>query len=349
MEWQGALIVAVLAVAGGLLVGALAARALGSLLARLAPDRTASLRQRLRAPCLFVAPLLLLKIADADATWALGRAGLAAHVQYLGTVISVARLLGVAELLIVERLTGSQRTGPGLRKVHTQISLMRKILSALLAIVVLALALMSFTGIRQLGTSLLASAGVAGIIIGIAAQRSLGNVVAGLSILFTETLRIGDAVVVEGEWGIVEDLTLTYVVVKVWDLRCLILPLTYFVEKPFQNWTHASSNLLGTVIWWVDFDADVEALRQSFIDLVHAHPKWDQKTAALQVTEVSETAVQLRGLVSAADAGALFDLRCDLRERMLARIRATGEGAWPRRRWLDLDGQPAQGSPNGTR
>ena len=224
------------------------------------------------------------------------------------------------------------------RKARTQIALLRKFMGALIGVVAVALILMSFTAIRNLGTSLLASAGAAGIIFGIAAQRSIGNVVAGFQILFTQPLRIDDAVMVEGEWGTVEELTLTYVVVRLWDLRRLILPITYFIEKPFQNWTRSSSNILGTVFFWVDFDADIESLRQLFLKVVEANPLWDRAAANLQITDASESGLQVRCLVSAADAGRLWDLRCQVREALFTAIRASGKPIWPQRRFRGLEG-----------
>jgi small-conductance mechanosensitive channel len=204
--------------------------------------------------------------------------------------------------------------------------------------------LMSFSSIRNVGASMLASAGAAGIIFGIAAQRSIGNVLAGFQILFTQPLRIDDAVVVEGEWGTVEELTLTYVVVRLWDARRLILPITYFIEKPFQNWTRSSSNLLGTVYLWVDFDTDIEAMRALFLRIVGESKLWDKVTAGLQVTDASESGLQLRCLLSAADAGQLWNLRCEVREALFAAIRASGKPIWPQRRFRGLD-RTAAGGP----
>jgi small-conductance mechanosensitive channel len=199
---------------------------------------------------------------------------------------------------------------------------------------------MSFTAIRNLGTSLLASAGAAGIIFGIAAQRSIGNVVAGFQILFTQPLRIDDAVVVEGEWGTVEELTLTYVVVRLWDFRRLILPITYFIEKPFQNWTRSSTNILGTVYLWVDFDTDIEELRAMFLKIIADSKLWDRSTANLQVTDASESGIQLRCLFSAADAGNLWNLRCEVREALFRAVRASGKPIWPQRRFRGLQSPP---------
>ena len=336
--------VALLALGVGVLGGMIVTRVLATVLGRASPERATLMGQRLGGPCVLATPLLILDAVDPAAAWA--RQGptalMAAKAEHIALIVAVAwlimRLLSVAETLLVARLEAAQDGGPALRKARTQISLLRKFLAAVIAVVSLALILMSFTAIRHVGTSLLASAGAAGVIFGIAAQRSIGNVVAGFQILFTQTLRIDDAVVVEGEWGTVEELALTFVVVRLWDLRRLVLPITYFIEKPFQNWTRTSTKLLGTVFLWVDLEADVAELRRMFLEIVEKSPSWDRSAARLQVTDVSETAIQVRCLVSASDAGALWDLRCDVREQLLARLRVAGRAVWPTRRLRDTAG-----------
>ena len=293
-------------------------------------------------------PLLAVKVVDPAGAWAGHLEVAAARGQHIALILAMAwlllRFMSVAEFLLVDRVTTMEAGSPSSRKARTQIALLRKFLGALIGIVAVALILMSFTAIRNLGTSLLASAGAAGIIFGIAAQRSIGNVVAGFQILFTQPLRIDDSVVVEGEFGTVEELTLTYVVVRLWDLRRLILPITYFIEKPFQNWTRTSPNILGTVFLWVDFDADIEALRQLFMTIVSAHALWDRAVASLQVTDASESGIQLRCLVSAADAGSLWNLRCHVREALFTSLRASGKPVWPQRRVRGASEPSAVGS-----
>jgi small-conductance mechanosensitive channel len=343
----GPITTAGLAVVAGTVAGLVIGTLLSTVLGRIAPRHAASIRARLRIPCALAVPLLAVKVIDPGAVWAGSPGwtghmdGLAARGQHIALIIAISwlllRLISVAEILLVERVT---TVDAGARKARTQIALLRKFLGALIGIVAAALILMSFTAIRNLGTSLLASAGAAGIIFGIAAQRSIGNVVAGFQILFTQPLRIDDAVVVEGEWGTVEELTLTYVVVRLWDLRRLILPITYFIEKPFQNWTRTSPNILGTVYLWVDFDTDVESLRALFLKIVGANPLWDHAAASLQVTDASESGMQLRCLLSAADAGKLWNLRCEVREALFNAIRASGKPIWPQRRFRGLERAP---------
>jgi small-conductance mechanosensitive channel len=203
------------------------------------------------------------------------------------------------------------------RKVRTQLTLIRRILTVIIVMLAAAAMLMTFEGIEQLGKGLLASAGIAGVVIGFAAQRTLGTFVAGMQIAFTQPIRVDDVVIVEGEWGRIEEITLTYVVVKIWDLRRLILPINYFIEKPFQNWTRVSADILGTVFLYVDYTVPLEAIRQELTRLLKDHKLWDGKVNVVQVTNATERTVEVRLLVSAKDAGSAWDLRCDLREKMI--------------------------------
>ncbi|RKD18243.1 mechanosensitive ion channel protein MscS [Pelobium manganitolerans] len=203
------------------------------------------------------------------------------------------------------------------RKVRTQLQFIRKILVAVVLTLTVAAVLFSFEGMRKLGAGLLTGVGVGGIIIGFAAQRSLSNFLAGLQIAFTQPIRIDDVLVVEGEWGRVEEITLTYVVVNIWDQRRLILPINYFIEKPFQNWTRTSAEILGTVFIYADYSLPLDALRAEFDRLVSGHPLWDKKVKVVQLTDAKENVVEIRCLVSAANSGQAFDLRCFVRENLI--------------------------------
>jgi small-conductance mechanosensitive channel len=221
------------------------------------------------------------------------------------------------------------------RKIRTQIDFLQKIGSVFIALIALAVMLMSFTRVRELGTSLIASAGIASVIIGFAAQKSIANLLAGLQIAFTQPIRLDDVVIVEGEWGRVEEITLTYVVVRIWDSRRLIVPISYFLEKPFQNWTRASSDLLGTVFLSVDYTLPVDAIRLELVKILEqedARILWDGRTAAVQVTDTTETTMQLRIIISAANSGNAFDLRCIIRERIIAFITQHYPDSLPKRR-----------------
>lgn len=203
------------------------------------------------------------------------------------------------------------------RRVHTQTRVLSRIASTGVMIAGLAFVLMTFPRARQLGASLLASAGVAGLVVGLAARSVFSNLLAGLHIALAQPIRIDDAVIIEGEFGNIEEITATYVVVKIWDERRMIVPLGWFTEHPFQNWTRQGANLLGSVLLWVDYSLPVEALRAEAQRLCEASPMWDKRLCSTAVTDSNERAMQVRVLVSAASAGANFDLRCELREKLI--------------------------------
>ena len=216
------------------------------------------------------------------------------------------------------------------RKITTQIQILRKVVAAVVTVIALAVILMSFQSVRHVGTSLLASAGVIGIVLGIAAQRSIGSLIAGLQIAITESIRIDDTVIVEHEFGSIEEINLTYVVVKLWDLRRLILPVTYFLEKPFENWTRRSANLLGTVFIYVDYNIPVVRVREELHRILENSKLWDKRAWGLQVTNATERVLELQALMSAADSSSIGDLRCEVREKLIEFIRKTYPDSLPR-------------------
>jgi hypothetical protein len=190
--------------------------------------------------------------------------------------------------------------------------------------------------------------GVSGIIVGFAAQRSLGNLLAGLQIAFTQPLRLDDALVVEGEFGKVEEITLTYVVLRLWDQRRLILPINYFLEKPFQNWTRSSSEIMGTVFLHLDYSAPFDKIRQEFMRLLDASDLWDKRVGGMQVTDTTESAVEVRLLVSAVNSGNAFDLRCYIRENIIGFIQQNYPDCLPKARTVFSTENPASTSGNVT-
>src|SRR5690349_1834509 len=204
------------------------------------------------------------------------------------------------------------------RRFKTQVVILRRVTVATIVVLTLGVVLMTFPGIRALGASVLASAGVVSVIAALAAQSTLGNVFAGLQLAFSDAVRVDDVVVVEGEWGRIEELTLTYVAVQIWDDRRLLLPTSYFTTKPFQNWTRTGSAVLGTAELDVDFATDVGSLRAELRAVCEGSKLWDGRVCVLQVTDAVGGNVRLRALVSAADAPALWDLRCLVRERLVA-------------------------------
>lgn len=206
------------------------------------------------------------------------------------------------------------------RKLRTQLQFVRKLAISTILILTFCAVLLSFDNLRKIGAGLLTGVGVGGIIVGFAAQRSLSNFLAGMQIAFTQPIRIDDVLVVEGEWGRVEEITLTYVVLGIWDQRKLILPINYFIEKPFQNWTRTGSAIMGTAFLYLDYTAPFEAIRTEFARVLKDNPLWDKRVQSMQVTNISERTVEIRLLVSARSSGSAFDLRCDLREKMLSFI-----------------------------
>jgi small-conductance mechanosensitive channel len=223
------------------------------------------------------------------------------------------------------------------RKHVTQIRILKRALVTIIGLIGVASALMTFDQVRQLGVSLFASAGVAGLAVGLAARPLLTSLIAGVQIAITQPIRIQDAVIVEGEYGTIEEITSTYVVVQLWDWRRMILPLNYFIEKPFQNWTRDTSSLIGAVMIYVDYCADVGAIRRKLEEIVKTTPLWDGRVVNLQVSDATEVSIQLRALVSARSAPAAWDLRCFVREALIAFIGSELAPSLPRGRRQLID------------
>ncbi|MBU1347043.1 MAG: mechanosensitive ion channel family protein [Alphaproteobacteria bacterium] len=232
------------------------------------------------------------------------------------------------------------------RKHITQARILQRAAVILIGLITVALAMMTIPAVRQWGVSLLASAGVVGIIAGLALQPYLTNLVAGIQIATAQPIRIDDAVIVENEWGTIEEITSTYVVVKLWDWRRLILPLTYFINKPFQNWTRESARLIGSAFIYVDYEAPMDRLRAELERICKASPLWDGDVVSLQVTDVTDRVAQVRCLASGRNAGVVFDLRCEIREQMLAFIRDECPEALPQDR-LSVERNAMDPQPNG--
>jgi len=218
------------------------------------------------------------------------------------------------------------------RKIRTQIQFLRKLLVVIIVFVTVAIILLSFESMRKIGTGLLTGVGIGGIIVGFAAQNSLGNLLAGFQIAFTQPIRIDDVLVVEGEWGRVEEITLTYVVLKIWDERRLILPINYFIQKPFQNWTRTSADILGTVFLYMDHTIPIDEIRNEFERLIVKTPLWDKRVKVVQVTDVKEHSIEIRVLMSASTSSNAFDLRCYIRENLITYIQQNYPGSLPRTR-----------------
>lgn len=298
--------------------------------------------RRLRAPsraCLTLAYAGLLATLirfPPTAAELLGQAYFAAWIVCGGWL--VVRAVDFIAHLAGER--AARRKGWRARMVQTRVIILRRALNVVAGVVLSMIVLLQFDAVREAGVSLLASAGVAGIVVGIAAQRTLGNLLAGIQLSFTQPLRVGDQVVIESEFGTVEEVNLSYVVVRLWDQRTLIVPMTRLLETPFQNWTRAADDLIGDVFVYVDFGTPIHRLRPEIERFVRAHPLFDGRTVAVQVVDVTERAARVRVLVSARDAGSTFDLRCATREHVLGLLQRFEGGRYlPRMRLDEPDGR----------
>jgi small-conductance mechanosensitive channel len=230
---------------------------------------------------------------------------------------------------VVQRFDVTASDNLNARKVHTQMAVIRRIVVIIVLILAFGTALMTFEGVRSLGKTILASAGIIGIIVGMAAQKTIATFIAGLQIALTQPIRLDDVVIVENEWGRIEEITLTYVVVRIWDQRRLIVPVTYFMERPFQNWTRTSAELLGTVFLYTDYTIDLDSLRAELQRILNASPHWDKRVCVIQVTNATEKTMEIRALMSSADASKGWELRCEVREKLLSFIQKEFPSALP--------------------
>jgi small-conductance mechanosensitive channel len=307
-----------------------------------------SLVSRTRGPARLTAVVLALVGATAIAPFTRAQSASLQHILLLFVIALIAStawtVLNIWLSLYVRRFKHDAVDDFLARKHVTQTHILQRVAGFLIWLTAISAGLMTFDSVRQYGISLLASAGAAGIIVGLALQPVLKNLLAGIQIAITQPIKIGDSLIVEEEFGTVEDITATYVVVRTWDLRRLVLPLSYFIEQPFQNWTRESMNLLGYVMMYLDYQTPVEVLRAKARSVVEASPLWDRKVFAVQITDFRERTMEIRVLVSAADGGKLFDLRCDIREKLIGFLKAEYPEALPRTRTAvengsDHDGQ----------
>jgi len=234
--------------------------------------------------------------------------------------------------IVVKRYDLTLADNYSARRMHTQIAVLRRVVVVVIIALSIALMLMTFEPVRQFGETVAASAGLAGIVAGLAARSTISSLIAGIQVAITQPVRLDDVVVVEGEWGRIEEITTTFVVIRIWDQRRMVVPLTYFIERPFQNWTRRSADIMGTVFLYVDYTVPVAKIRQELQRLVQGSDLWDGKACGLQVTNATDRSVELRCLMSSADSGKNFDLRCYVREQLIAYIRKTFPDSFPRLR-----------------
>ena len=242
----------------------------------------------------------------------------------------ITRMLSIIKDFILKRYRIEEKDNLQARRMYTQLGVIERILKVLIIFLALAFILLTFEKVRQIGFSLLASAGILSIILGFSAQKSLATLFAGIQIALTQPIRIDDVVIVENEWGWIEEITLTYVVVRIWDQRRLVVPITYFIEKPFQNWTRVTADILGTVFLYMDYTVPFDAVRKELQRILKASDLWDKKVCVLQVTNATERAVELRALMSAPDASTAWSLRCEVREKLIDFIQKKYPKALPR-------------------
>jgi small-conductance mechanosensitive channel len=259
--------------------------------------------------------------------------------EMLGSVLLIVSLawmliagIRTGKRIFLEQFDTTKEDNLRSRKFQTQFNILERILVFLIIIIAFGLILMLFEDVRRIGISLFASAGVAGVIIGFAAQRIIGAVIAGMQIAITQPIRLDDVVIIENEWGKIEEISLTYVVVNIWDKRRLIVPTTYFFDKPFQNWTRTTSEILGTVFIYTDYNVPFDELRNELTRLLESTPLWDKKVNVLQVTDAKERSVEIRALMSAKDSGIAWDLRVFVREGLISFLQKNYPDSLPKTR-----------------
>ncbi|NKY41726.1 mechanosensitive ion channel, partial [Cellulomonas septica] len=339
VEEVGNVVGPVLAVAAGVVAAYLLAMLVGVLVRRLArrsavaADLTRRSRRPTRAVLLVVGVWVALRLSTEPAPWRVT----VEHVLLILLIVTLAWLVGSLAFVLEDAALARYRIdvedNRRARRVRTQVQLLRRITVAVLVVCAIAAILLTFPSARTFGASLLASAGLLSIVAGLAAQSSLANLFAGMQLAFTDAIRVDDVVVVDGEWGRIEEITLTYVVVHVWDDRRLILPSTHFTTTPFENWTRRQADLLGTVELDLDWEVPVDAMRAELTRLLEATDLWDGRVGILQVTDAVGGAVRVRVLASARDAPTLFDLRCYVREGLVGWLQREAPEGLPRTRW----------------
>lgn len=305
------------------------------------PGKPGRYARRFRSTCArayvaFVMSLAALLAWSSSSTETEPLAETVEHLLVIAVIAATAwlaiRVIDLVERFVLRRLHVDTEDNRRMRRLQTQVTLLKRVTDVVILVVTAAAILMTFEELRTFGASLLASAGLAGVVAGLAAQTTLGNVFAGIQLAATDAVRIDDVVVVEGEWGRVEELTLTYVVIHLWDERRLVLPTTHFTTTPFQNWTRKEARVLGSVVLHLDFRTPVEALRAHAQQVIAADPRWDGRDWALQVVDSTDRAMVVRVLASAHDAPTAWNLRCDIREELLRWLQAEHPQSLPRLR-----------------
>lgn len=276
------------------------------------------------------------------------------RIEQVGESLLVAFLgwLGVGgvyvfQAILLRRFDISVADNLRARRVHTQMQFFRRLMIGFVVVLTAGALLWSFHDVRlwKFGTGLMASAGLASLVLATAAKSTASNLLAGLQIALSEPIRVDDVVVISGEWGRIDEITSTYVVVKIWDQRTLIVPLSFFIEQPFANWTRHSGDILGTAFLYLDYSVPVESLRAELLRIVSESPLWDKRVCGLQVTDLTDRSMELRCLVSSSDSGKNFDLRCLVREKMIEYIKQNYPAALPTFRLETRERKPKAEAP----
>ncbi|GAB4066018.1 mechanosensitive ion channel [Ancylobacter sonchi] len=346
LYWAPDWLISLLFFAIALCVGVIVHRIAFRLITRLVRDMDLfwrSLVSRTEGPTRLAAIVIFLGIAAPVAPLSLPQTFYVRHILVLCFITLVAWLahtaLHIWVTVYLRRFKLDAEDNLLARKHVTQTRILRRVAATVIFTIALSASLMTFESVQQYGVSLLASAGAAGLVVGLALQPFLKNLIAGIQLAVTQPIRIDDALLVEGEWGNVEEITSTYVVIRIWDWRRLILPLSYFIEQPFQNWTREGSALIGTVMIYLDYSVPVDAVRAKVEEIVRASPLWDRKVVNVQVTDFKESVMEVRILVSASTSGRTFDIRCEVREKLIAFLQESYPAALPRLR-AEIAGPP---------
>ncbi|MCR6690601.1 mechanosensitive ion channel domain-containing protein [Cellulomonas sp.] len=344
-------LVPLLAIAAGCVAAFIVAALVAAVVRRVghrttvAADLTRRSRRPLRVVLVVIAVWVALLVSTDDAGWR----RVAVHGLLIALIVAASWLVGtlafVLEDVAVARYRVDVVDNQHARRVRTQVQVLRRLTVAIITICAVAGVALTFPQARTFGASVLASAGVLSIVAGLAAQSSLANVFAGIQLAFTDAIRVDDVVIVQDEWGRIEEITLTYVVVHVWDDRRLILPSTYFTTTPFENWTRRAADLLGTVELDVDWQVPVDRMRTELTRLLEATDLWDRRVGVLQVTDAVGGVVRVRALASAVDAPTLFDLRCHVREGLVTWLQEHAPQGLPRSRWQSVPGAEPNAVP----
>lgn len=303
----------------------------------------ASLLEHGKKPAKWILPFLAILVVLPTLPIAYSVKRPAEHVVGLALIASVAWIFILFTEVLADIIASRYRMDVSdnleARRIRTQTLVLRRIAEVVIVVLTIGIMLLTIPNVRAIGGSVLASAGVVGIVIGMAMKPTLSNLIAGIEIALTQPIRIEDAVIVENDWGWIEEINITYVVVRTWDWRRIVLPISYFIEHPFQNWTKKTANLIGAVYLYVDYTVPVDELRKELDRLVHATDKWDGTVVGLQVTDAKEHTIELRALADAKNAGTTFDLRCYIREGLIKFLQEHYPQTLPKTR-AEVQGMP---------